>query len=102
MSDEIGHFEYCNKVNANNLSCTKPGGFDTNNPDPEDDQGCFPAPGLPSSRVQVSGCISEDTDFDGTSYDAKAWPGSISNTLAGNLLTSTPVTFTSPTTVGGA
>jgi len=102
MSDEIGHFEYCSKINPNNLSCKKSGGFDSNNPDPEDDQGCFPTPAFPSSRVQVGGCIASDTDFDGVPYDAKAWPGSISNSVAGKLLTSTPVTFTSPTTVGGA
>ena len=100
MSDEIGHFEYCSKINPNNLSCKKSGGFDSNNPDPEDDQGCFPTSAFPSSRVQVGGCIAEDLDFDGTSYDAKAWPGSISNPVADRLLTTAPVTFTSPTNGG--
>jgi hypothetical protein len=111
FSDEVGHFEFCNKVDTASpiLACKSGAGFDTNNTDPADDNYCLPAPGVPgtqSSRIKVTGCLGilgeSDIDFDGVSYDARAWPGSIANRTAGRLLTPTPITFTSPTTVGRA
>jgi hypothetical protein len=110
-SDEIGHFEYCNKVDPTSpiAGCQSGGGFATNNVDPQDMNYCLPDPSVPgsqSSLIKVTGCLGilgeNDVDFDGVPYDARAWPGSIANTTAGSLLTPTPVTFTSPTTVGGA
>jgi hypothetical protein len=109
MSDEIGHFEYCNKMNPNSpiLGCSKGGGFDTNNTDKEDDNYCLPVPGAPgfeSSRIQVTGClgifVEGDTDFDGVPYDNGTWPGSIADKAATQALTTTPVVFSSPTTGG--
>lgn len=111
FADEIGHFEFCNKVDSSSpiLGCAKGAGFDTNNVDLQDDNYCLPAPGVAgtqSSRIKVTGCLGilgdSDIDFDGVPYDARVWPGSIANSQAAKLLTPTPVRFTSPTTVGGA
>jgi hypothetical protein len=108
FSDEIGHFEYCNKVNLNSpfLACAKPGGFDTNSKeDPlHDDLFCLPVPGIPSTLINVKGCLlgfDSDLDFDGVSYDARAWPGSIDNAAADAALTPRPIQFTGPTFSGG-
>jgi hypothetical protein len=73
MSDEIGHFEYCDAVDAEGGNCTAPGGRDRGNPPDGDDAGCFS--GANSLRIHVSGCIATENDFDGTSY-ARDWPGS--------------------------
>jgi len=110
MSDEIGHFEYCNNVNLNSpiLACQKSGGgFDTNNIDKEDDNYCLPIPGYPpgeSTRIQVTGCLGifgdSDIDWDGVSYDDRSWPGSINDKAATQALTTTPILFSSPTTAG--
>jgi hypothetical protein len=111
FSDEIGHFEFCNKVDTASatLNCAEGGGFDTKNTDPQDDNYCIPAPGVAgteSSKIQVTGCLGifgdSDLDFDGVSYDARVWPGSLANQTVSRLMTSTPLRFTSPTTRGGA
>jgi hypothetical protein len=108
LSDEIGHFEYCNKVDTSSpiLACASGGGFDTNNTDPQDDNYCLPVPGAPSTKIKVTGCLGilgdSDIDFDGVSYDARVWPGAIANHTVARLLTPTPLKFASPTTVGGA
>jgi hypothetical protein len=110
LSDEIGHFEWCNKVDVNSpvLGCKVGGGFDTNNVDPEDDNYCLPFPGIPSTastRIHVTGCLGvfgdSDLDFDGVSYNDLAWPGSIANRTVTRLMVPTPLTFTSPTSRGG-
>jgi hypothetical protein len=73
FSDEIGHFEYCDAVDAEGGNCTAPGGRDRGQAPDGDDAFCFsPAS---SSRVQVGGCLATENDFDGTSYE-KVWPGS--------------------------
>jgi len=95
-SDERGHFEYCNKVNENDLSCAKSGGYDTHNRD-QDDQYCMPVSGYPSTLIKVNGCLSTDGDFDGTSYDAHAWPGTTADPTVDRALAGTPWMFTSPT-----
>ena len=104
VSDEIGHFEYCAKVNNDALSsCAKPLGDDTNAPDnagpaPEgDDVFCLPA--SQSLLIKIGGCLGSDGDFDGPSY-MNTWPGSISNVTADRLLNHQPMRFTSPTTRG--
>jgi hypothetical protein len=69
MSDEIGHFEFCDKVL--NGKCKSGGATD---PAPDgDDVGCFTA--LESLLVQVSGCLGTDNDFDGSAYQPTSWPG---------------------------
>ena len=111
FSDEIGHFEYCNKVRADAiLSCAQPGGFDTNSGEvpAADDNYCLPVPGISStnsSLVDVKGCLGflgdSDIDFDGVPYDAHAWPGSTANAAVDKALAPRPITFTSPTFAGG-
>ena len=70
FSDEIGHFEYCDAVNANGTCAGDPS--DPNGPD-GDDVGCF-GPDA-SLRIRVGGCVGTDNDFDGVSYQ-RTWPGS--------------------------
>jgi hypothetical protein len=111
FSDEIGHWEYCDKVNLDAiLSCAKPSGFDTNSAeDPANDNNyCLPVPGIPSTRstlLKVTGCMgflgTSDLDFDGVSYDDHAWPGSTSNARVDAAIAPRPIRFTSPTFSGG-
>jgi hypothetical protein len=104
FSDEIGHWEYCNKVNADAFaSCARPGGFDTHSGENplHDDLFCFPYPGDPSTNstlVKVKGCLSgfdSDVDFDGVSYQ-HTWPGSRSDPEQDALLNPSPIRVTSP------
>jgi hypothetical protein len=71
FSDEIGHFEYCNAIDANG-NCTTPGVDDAALD--ADDIGCFSA--SESSRILVTGCASSESDFDGESYQL-TWPGTL-------------------------
>jgi hypothetical protein len=96
FSDEIGHFEYCNKVAVGSLKCTQEGANDTSGTD-SDDNFCFPASS--STRVAVSGCVDSDFDFDGVSYET-AWPGTFTNPSQDALVHPTPIRFTSPLTNG--
>jgi hypothetical protein len=89
FSDEIGHFEFCNAVDANG-ACTTPGAQDTSLD--ADDFGCLPASA--SLLVQVTGCLASETDFDGSSYQ-KVWPGSGSPQHDAQFAAQ-PVEFTSP------
>jgi hypothetical protein len=93
-SDEIGHFEWCDKAAADftcKSSSTDPGGADG------DEFPCFPSSF--SSLVPVVGCIAinGDLDFDGPPYQSASWPG------AGGPASNTPtsIAFTSPTFGGG-
>jgi hypothetical protein len=105
FSDEIGHFEYCGKVDTNPLStCLKPLGSDTNDGDTAgqdplgDDNFCRPASA--ALDVKIGGCFNDiDGDFDGVPYGFN-WPGSISNPVADRLLHPTSELFSSPTTGG--
>jgi hypothetical protein len=73
FSDEIGHFEYCDQVNAQR-NCVDAG---ANDPKLDgDDHTCFDADR--SLLVPVGGCIATDLDFDGVSY-LPGWPGSLSD-----------------------
>ncbi len=104
FSDEIGHGEYCGKVNLHSpiAACTQPLGPDTNDrdlgPDPAgDDDFCLPASA--STKVKIGMCVDIDGDFDGISY-TDSWPGSITSPVADHLLHPTSELFTSPTTNG--
>jgi hypothetical protein len=72
FSDEIGHFDYCDAIDATSGSCV---GNEGAPPDVEpadaDDNACFPASA--SLLVPVSGCLDTNTGFDGVSYK-QVWP----------------------------
>jgi hypothetical protein len=95
MSDEVGHFENCLKVNSS-FDCTKGGSED---PKPDgDDQLCFPASF--SSLVKIAGCeIFPDQDYDGQTYRPD-WPGTFKNVALDQKLHPSSETFTSPLTNG--
>jgi hypothetical protein len=92
FSDEIGHFEYCNRVNPHTSGCTSAGVNDPNGLD-SDDSICFRP--SQSSNVLVGGCIGSDIDFDGVPYQ-NTWPGTFSNASQDALFHPTPIQFTSP------
>jgi hypothetical protein len=95
FSDEIGHFEYCNRANPQG-TCVNPGLND--NKKDADDQACFnPSASL---RILVGGCIATDNDFDGVSYQ-KTWPGSLTDPAADAALNPRSIQFSSPTFNGG-
>lgn len=89
-SDEIGHFEFCNSIDAEGGSCT------SNNEGVDDDVYCF-SPAL-SLLVQIGGCLDSptgDDDFDGPSYQ-RDWPGTGPNYGQDKKYHSTPIEFSSP------
>ncbi len=92
-SDEIGHFEYCNAVDANG-NCTSAG---VNEPDgqldADDTVFCFPASA--SSRIRITGCINSDIDFDGVPYGLN-WPGTFTNVKMDRQFHPSPIEFSSP------
>jgi hypothetical protein len=94
FSDEIGHFEYCNRANPLGR-CVNHGVNDVKKDG--DDFGCF-NPNV-SLLVKVGGCIATDFDFDGTSYQP-GWSGTLSDTNADHLLHSESFLFTSPLSGG--
>jgi hypothetical protein len=98
MSDEIGHFENCQGLDAN-LNCTIPGAQDASGLD-QDDGNSFCVPGTDSTLVHIDGCFSPDGDWDGQSYQ-NDWPGSNPNPTMDALLHPSPVLFTSPLTSNG-
>jgi hypothetical protein len=96
FSDEIGHFEYCNRANPQG-SCVNPGVNDQKKD--ADDTGCFNPD--QSLRIQVGGCTATDNDFDGVSYQ-KTWPGSLTNTTQDAALNPRSILFSSPTFNGAS
>ena len=94
FSDEIGHFEYCDRANPHG-KCV--------NPAPNDKKEGRRRRRLLQRRtialVQIGGCIATDNDFDGVSYQT-TWPGSLTDP-AGPPLNPTSVLFSSPTFGGG-
>jgi len=92
MSDEIGHFENCLKLDPSNGNCTVPGSQDSSGVD-ADDSGCVP--GTDSALVHINGCFSSDSDWDGHSY-RRAWPGTFPNPVEDAALHPSPLLFTSP------
>ena len=91
FSDEIGHFEYCNRANSQG-TCVNPGVNDKKKDG--DDQGCFNANA--SLRIQIGGCTATDNDFDGVSYQ-KTWPGSLTDPAKDAALNPRSILFSSPT-----
>jgi len=93
MSDEIGHFENCRKLDATNTNCVKPGDQDKGALD-EDDDNDFCVPAADSTLVKINGCFSDDEDFDGQSY-LPDWPGTLPDARKDAKLHPSPVLFTS-------
>ncbi len=95
FSDEIGHFEHCNELDAN-FNCAVAGSDD----ETLDADDVFCVPGSDSLLVHINGCFAADDDFDGPSYQ-KDWPGTNPDVKTDQRLHPEPVIFTSPTTNGG-
>jgi len=93
FSDEIGHFEYCEKANVQG-TCVNPGGGEKKD---DDDTGCFNAGA--SLLVQIGGCVGADLDFDGTSYQPD-WSGTLADPAQDRRLHAESFLFTSPLTGG--
>jgi hypothetical protein len=98
MSDEIGHFENCLKVDAN-FNCANPGAQDRNSGLDEDDGNSFCVPAKDSLLIKINGCFNADGDWDGQSYQLD-WPGTNPNVQQDRALHPSPVLFTSPVTGG--
>ena len=94
MSDEIGHFENCLKLDDANLNCVKPGAQDKGSLD-EDDGNDFCVPKQDSLLIKINGCFSDDLDWDGQAYQLD-WPGTDPNVQRDRALHPSPVLFTSP------
>jgi hypothetical protein len=91
FADEIGHFDFCSKVDTAAGSCIGQEGIPTDHEKSDaDDNFCFPA----STLVRVAGCIDTNVGFDGQSYQP-VWPD-------GNTqLHPTSIAFSSPRTGTG-
>src|SRR5262249_30035339 len=96
FSDEIGHFEYCDRVTPGSGKCAKPGVTDPSGND-SDDFFCFNAG--ESLLVPITGCTDTDVEFDGVSYK-RTWPGTFSNAAQDRSMHPSSVLFTSPLTHG--
>jgi hypothetical protein len=89
IDTEIGHFDYCTKINAKTGSCAgKEGVGSDQEPADADDNGCFP--GSASTLIKITGCLDSNLGYDGPSY-LRDWPD-------GTATTPTPAIFTSPKT----
>ena len=95
VSDEIGHFEYCDAIDANGV-CTDPGAGDTDLD--IDDQFCLDGSQF-DALIPIIGCVLDDGDFDGPSYQLD-WPGTLSDPEQDLRLHGTPMRFTVPTSKG--
>ena len=94
FSDEIGHFEYCNRVNTHG-DCVNPGVGDSKKD--ADDSFCFD--GSTSLLVQIGACLNSDIDFDGAPYQLD-WPGTLTDVATDQQLHPQSFVFTSPLTGG--
>ena len=75
--DEIGHFDYCTKIDQEGGSCVgREGAAGDREPADADDVACF-SPAL-STLVDVTGCYGTNTGFDGVSY-LNLWPDGNTN-----------------------
>src|SRR6478672_9334178 len=95
FSDEIGHFEYCDAIDANGV-CTNPGAGDSKVD--VDDQACLDGSQF-GALIPIKGCVLDDGDFDGPSYQ-RDWPGTFQNAVRDRRLHGTPVRFTVPRSGG--
>jgi hypothetical protein len=92
-SDEIGHFEYCNQVDAQGGNCTQSSTPSDPPATDSDDYGCYTSD--QSTRIRIGGCPGADGDFDGPAYQT-SWPGTIGKQVIDGRYNPTPIRFTSP------
>jgi hypothetical protein len=109
FSDEIGHYEYCNKIDNSGGSdglgdffgnCVSDGVHDlnTNNNLVGDDDGgggCVDTTNNTTGFVPNIGCFGTDTDFSGVPYQL-VWPGTNRHARVDRALHPTPISFASP------
>jgi len=90
IDTEVGHFDYCTKVDAATGTCVGREGApgDQEKTDSIDDVGCFP--GSASTLIKIGGCLATNIGYDGTSYQ-RDWPNATDDTP-------TPTIWTSPKT----
>jgi hypothetical protein len=109
FSDEIGHYEYCNKIDGSGGTdglgdffgnCVSDGVHDlnTNNNLIGDDDGggaCADTTNNTTGFAPNIGCFGTDTDFSGVPYQL-VWPGTNRHARVDRALHPTPVSFASP------
>lgn len=111
FADEIGHYEYCNKVDTStgnfstdafgdifSADCIVDGVHDlntNNNLVGDDDVNCVDSTNNTAGFVPNIGCTGTDTDFDGVPYQLD-WPGTNRNVFLDRRLHPTPISLTSP------
>ena len=89
IDTEIGHFDYCTKVDSTTGACLGREGVAGNQEKTDgDDFGCFA--GSASTVIKIGGCLFSNIGYDGTSY-VRDWPN-------GTVNTPTPTVWTSPKT----
>jgi hypothetical protein len=89
MDTEIGHFDYCSKVDVRTASCVGDEGVGPNRePADADDVGCWAASA--SGFIKIGGCEGSNLGYDGPSY-LNDWPN-------GSSSRPTEFIFTSPLT----
>ena len=92
-SDEIGHFEYCDAIDADG-TCTEPPARATPTLD-EDDQFCLDGADF-DAVIPIIGCLLDDGDFDGPVLPARL-ARDVRATRPTDRLHPTPMRFTVPT-----
>jgi hypothetical protein len=107
FSDEIGHYEYCNRINHSGGkdpfgdvfgNCVTDGVHDLNTNNKligDDDVNCADTSNNTVGFVPNIGCFGTDTDFSGVPYQLD-WPGTNGNASIDRALHPTPISFKSP------
>jgi hypothetical protein len=98
FSDEIGHFDFCNHIDANSpvAACNGKEG-QPGDQEPADGNDIFCFASVESLRYPATGCTNTDAPgFDGVPYHRDHWPNASS--LNSPSTTPTPIRFTAPQT----
>jgi hypothetical protein len=89
MDTEVGHFDYCSKVDVSAATCVGNEGVGSNTePADADDVGCWPASA--SNWIKIGGCEGANLGYDGPSY-LNDWPNG-SASRATNFIFNSPLT----------
>ena len=107
LSDEIGHYEYCNRINRSGGrdtfgdvfgNCVADGVHDLNTNNSligDDDYACVDTTDNTTGFAPNIGCFGTDTDFSGVPYQL-VWPGTNPEAQVDRALHTTPISFASP------